>query len=205
MGTVSWLHLSDWHHQTISFDQRLMRDKLIEDIEKRTTIGDGLENIDFILFSGDISFSGAKSEFKEVKAELSDPVREAVGKNVPIFCVPGNHDIERSRIIDISPDLRNKIAQLSTTRAWQQFNDVVTLPGTASELNKPLSNYFDFLEALNCKSDRSKLYNVRTIKRGGIKIGLIGINTAWNSARFKLELMDSANFFTMGLRPIANY
>jgi 3',5'-cyclic AMP phosphodiesterase CpdA len=112
----------------MSFDQRLMRDKLIEDIEKRTTIGDGLENIDFILFSGDISFSGAKSEFKEVKAELIDPVREAVGKNVPIFCVPGNHDIERSRIIDISPDLRNKIAQLSTTRAWQQFNDVVTLP-----------------------------------------------------------------------------
>ncbi len=71
MGIVSWLHLSDWHHRCpISGDRKKKRKRLLEDIQKQT---ESLGAVDFILFSGDITNSGAKEEFDEVKTQLIDP------------------------------------------------------------------------------------------------------------------------------------
>jgi predicted phosphodiesterase len=188
MGTVSWLHLSDWHHRLpMTFDREKKRDELIKDIEKRADISDALEKIDFVLFSGDITNSGAKDEFQQVKTELVDPIRNAVGKAVPIYCVPGNHDIQRSDIDLIDADLKTEIAKLTTAEEWHRFNDTVKCAATATELNKPLSNYFDFINALGCGVSRSKLHSVQKITAGEIRIGLACINTAWNSARFKIQ------------------
>ena len=87
MGIVSWLHLSDWHHRCpISGDRKKKRKRLLEDIQKQT---ESLGAVDFILFSGDITNSGAKEEFDEVKTQLIDPVRNQLGAGVPIYCVPG--------------------------------------------------------------------------------------------------------------------
>jgi UDP-2,3-diacylglucosamine pyrophosphatase LpxH len=190
MSAVSWLHLSDWHHsqdRRISFDREKKRDALLRDIEARGQISDSLAKIDFILFSGDITFSGAKAEFDQVKTELIDPIRNVVGTNVPIYCVPGNHDIDRSSIAHIAGGLKKQIVGLTTADAWQKFNDSVSDHATATELNKPLENYFEFLAGLGCKVSRSTLHSVQKIRSGGITIGLTCINTAWNSARFKLQ------------------
>ena len=191
MGTVSWLHLSDWHHRCpISEDRKKKRKQLLEDIQKKT---DDLGPVDFILFSGDITNSGAKEEFEEVRTQLIDPIRSQLGASVPIYCVPGNHDIQRANIANISASLRNQIANLTSIDAWRIFNDTVSNnPATATELNAPLSNYFDFLDALGCGVDRSKLHSVQTIKKHDIKIGLMCINTAWNSAQFNLQHVEPA-------------
>jgi predicted MPP superfamily phosphohydrolase len=195
MGQVSWLHLSDWHHKigdraALTHDRLRKRDPLIKDIKNRSHISPNLETIDFILFSGDIANGGAKEEFDEVRRELIEPILDAVGKTVPIYCVPGNHDIERARINDIRPDLRKKIAELVTAEQWEKFDDDVTDPKVASELNKPFANYYDFLEGLGCKVSRDQLYNVYKIDAGGIKIGLLCLNTAWNSARYTIQHRD---------------
>jgi predicted phosphodiesterase len=188
---VSWLHLSDWHHdrrdKKIKFDRRIMLDQLLTDIKNRARINKRLEKIDFILFSGDIANRGAKSEFNRAKTELIDPIRKIVGAKIPIYCVPGNHDIERSRIDKISAEIRKQIAN-----DFEQLNDVISDPATARELNKPLKNYFDFTASLGNEASRSKLYAVHKIEiHKKIKIGLVCINTAWNSARFRLRHVDS--------------
>jgi predicted phosphodiesterase len=190
MKTVSWLHLSDWHHdrrdKKIKFDRKIMLDQLITDIKNRTGINKRLKKIDFILFSGDIANRGAKSEFNRAKTELIDPIRKIVGTKTPIYCVPGNHDIERSRIDKISTEIKRQIAN-----DFEQLNDVISDPATARELNKPLKNYFDLMDSLGNKASRSKLYAVHKLELHKIKIGLVCINTAWNSARFRLRHVDS--------------
>ncbi len=189
MGTISWLHLSDWHHKyPISRDRQKKRTQLLRDIKKTTTTILGA--IDFILFSGDITNSGAKEEFDEVRTELIDPIRMQLGTAIPIYCVPGNHDIQRGDIGRIAAPLRNQIASLTSPEAWLTFNETVCDPALASEINKPLSNYFDFLDGLGCPLSRSKLHSVQKIEKHGIKIGLICINTAWNSARFNLQHVE---------------
>ena len=189
MSSVAWLHLSDWHQGDPEFNRKTMRGELLSDIRKRHK---DLQRLDFILFSGDISHSGAKEEFEAATRELIDPVREIVGRDVPIYCVPGNHDIERKRTADIPPALRQQIANIASTEDWHRFNDTIDQPGTAANLNIPLTNYYDFLVALGCKSDRSKLYSVERIEKDGVKIGILCINTAWNSARFQINHKEHA-------------
>lgn len=190
MGAVSWLHLSDWHHRCpISGDRKKKSKRLLEDIRRET---ESLGAVDFILFSGDITNSGAKEEFEEVKTQLVDPIRNLLGARVPIYCVPGNHDIQRANIANITTLLKNQIANLTSIEAWRVFNDTVSDPVTATELNNPLSNYFDFLDSLGCGVDRSKLHSVHSINKDDIKIGLMCINTAWNSARFNLQHVEPA-------------
>ena len=185
MATVSWLHLSDWHHKyPISRDRKRKRTQLLKDIERITG---SLGELDFILFSGDITHSGAKEEFNEVKAELINPIRAQVGSSIPMYCIPGNHDIQWSEIANIAAPIKNQLANLKSPESWYDFNNTVSEPAIVRELNKPFSNYFDFLSDLGCPSDRSKLHSVHKIEKGGIKLGLMCINTAWNSARFNLQ------------------
>jgi len=49
---------------------------------------------DLILFTGDMTFKGAKDEFAEVD-RIFDEIREAVGGNPVLVPVPGNHDLRR--------------------------------------------------------------------------------------------------------------
>jgi hypothetical protein len=96
MSNAVWLHLSDWHQRGREFDRKAVRDALLTDLEKRESIDERLAEIDFIVFSGDLAFSGAAEEYTAVAEELLKPVLQ--GTRVPknrLFIVPGNHDLER--------------------------------------------------------------------------------------------------------------
>jgi len=77
MAKLTWIQLSDWHQKDKDFDRDVVRDALIEDIRHRTKIDPNLEKIDFIVFSGDLAFSGKKGEYQDAKEYLFDPVLEA--------------------------------------------------------------------------------------------------------------------------------
>ena len=84
MAGICWLHLSDWHQKGSDFDRKVVRDKLIADIRNRVEIDPRLEQIDFIVFSGDVAFSGQESEYKAAREYLFDQVLEATNlKSTP--------------------------------------------------------------------------------------------------------------------------
>jgi hypothetical protein len=64
MSTLTWLHLSDWHQKASDFDRRVVREALLKDLRHRVRIDSRLESVDFIVFSGDLAFSGKDSEYK---------------------------------------------------------------------------------------------------------------------------------------------
>lgn len=95
MRPICWLHMSDIHmNARDAWSQDVVLRAMSERIEKLRR--EGLEP-DFILVTGDLAFSGKADEYGLV-AEFFDAVSTASG--VPrerMFCVPGNHDIDRGR------------------------------------------------------------------------------------------------------------
>ena len=67
---------------------------LLKDIRERTKINPELEKIDFVIFSGDVAFSGKPEQYQTAKEQLFQPILDALGlKPNQLFIVPGNHDL----------------------------------------------------------------------------------------------------------------
>ena len=97
MTGITWLHLSDWHQRGKDFDRTVVRDALLQDIRDRAQIDPRLTQVEFIVFSGDLAFSGQKTEYEAVREHLLDPVLRATGLSSDrLFIVPGNHDLDRN-------------------------------------------------------------------------------------------------------------
>ena len=95
MRPISWLHVSDIHMNVRdAWSQDVVLAAMCRRIEKLRE--DGLA-ADFILATGDLAFSGKAAEYALAR-DFFEALFKASG--VPkerIFCVPGNHDIDRSR------------------------------------------------------------------------------------------------------------
>ncbi len=94
MRPISWLHLSDVHlRPRDAWAQDLVLRAMCEDIARRRTTSP----FDFVLLSGDLAFSGKPEEY-EIAATFLDDLSHATGvSKAHIYCVPGNHDINRER------------------------------------------------------------------------------------------------------------
>jgi len=102
-NTLGWLHLSDLHF----LDRHAWRDSqslkmLIEDLE--VLLKKGLR-VDLVLCTGDIGFGETKKEpledqYADAKA-FFDKVLETCRLGIDrLFVVPGNHDIDRSKVLE---------------------------------------------------------------------------------------------------------
>lgn len=93
MRSITWLQISDIHMRPRDeWSQDVILRAMSESIE-RMRDKDGAP--DFVLATGDLAFSGRKEEYKLV-GHFLDAISAASG--VPkerIFCVPGNHDVNR--------------------------------------------------------------------------------------------------------------
>src|SRR5688572_24040813 len=104
MSHLTWLHLSDWHQRGKDFNQKVVRDKLIDDLTNRKSIDPRLERVDFVVFSGDLAYFGFPEEFEAARDNLLEPVLQAVGVGRDrLFMVPGNHDLKRETITEMLP------------------------------------------------------------------------------------------------------
>lgn len=115
MANIKFLHLSDLHIGD-KYQKGLMsqtKKVVFEDIEY---ILGKLESVDIVFFTGDLVQKGTQEEFVLVEEFLIDlwKLFEKYGQNPYLFCVPGNHDLER-----IS-DLNNPIQKVLTN--WTQEN-----------------------------------------------------------------------------------
>src|ERR1017187_938694 len=119
MRGISWLHLSDWHQGGPDWDRSVVLEKLLDCIEHRAEIAAELAALDFIVFSGDLAFSGTKQQFETAWSELLEPLCSRA--NVPVkrlFIVPGNHDLERSRFDMLPAALAQGVKSRADILPW---------------------------------------------------------------------------------------
>ncbi|MGE5343300.1 MAG: tetratricopeptide repeat protein [Candidatus Omnitrophota bacterium] len=172
MAGLTWLHLSDWHQEGKDFDRRVVCDALIKDIKNRAEIHRDLENVDFVVFSGDLAFHGKKEEFETAREHLLDPVLKATGlTNDRLFIVPGNHDLDRARFRLLPADLRKPLKETRKINEW------LTDDEGREEILKPFKDYKNFVNEYT-GSKLSGYADCYQLEVGGKRIVLFGFNSA---------------------------
>jgi len=192
MGAVTWLHLSDWHHGHKAHrdsDRKITCDALLKDIRERSAIAPELARIDFIIFSGDIAWSGKAQEYQAAQRDFFEPLLEAAGLEDSgwsrLFVVPGNHDIDRDELSDESlHKLSNNLNNRSNVR------DCLAIDWKVAALMSPFGDYSEFASKCGVGNETEKVYDhpaysyVSSMEVGnGKRIAIIGLNSAWLSGR----------------------
>ncbi len=183
MSGLTWLHLSDWHQKGKDFDRTVVRDALMKDIKDRAVISTDLSKIDFAVFSGDVTYHGTVEEYQTAIDEFFNPLLEASGvERNRLFIVPGNHDLEWNALELLPSDLLDKLNTPGGVNRW------LTDERKRRTLLEPMADYTQFiLGYLDGSADGFEpafgcVYRFDVESKA---VAVIGLNSAWLSARHK--------------------
>ena len=116
MRPINWLHISDIHlHVGREWSQDVVLKAMCKNISQ---LRSEEKVLDFVLVTGDIAFSGKSEEYR-LAEEFFEDFQAASG--VPrkrIYCIPGNHDIDRTRQ---KLCFRGALSSLSNTSRVDEF------------------------------------------------------------------------------------
>lgn len=175
MRPMCWLHISDIHMRVSEkWSHDVVLEAMCQNIAKQCREG---ASADFILATGDLAFSGKVDEYRLVGA-FFDALSNASG--VPkerIFCIPGNHDVDRDRQKMCFQGVRHTL--LSTSHV-----DSFLSPGEDLEmLLKRQETYRSFLGSYFQGQDRTwtpdGLGYVSCVEIGDVRLAIVGLNSAW--------------------------
>lgn len=178
MKTITWLHLSDLNFrasdQEKKFDIDFVHESLLLDLEKLKES----DNIspDFILVTGDISFSGILDEYTRAVEFFNNILEISKLDKKSLFIIPGNHDVNRriTSSFKITDEAllasRESINQILTSKesrrmVFERFNDY------SKFINKFMGEFQPF--------DNNNYFYVRHLIIANKRIAILGLNSAW--------------------------
>jgi len=180
--TLGWLHISDLHF----LDKHAWRDsqplkKMLDDLE--VLLNEGLR-IDLVLCTGDIGFGETRTQplaaqYDDAKF-FFDRVLEIcrLGRD-RLFLVPGNHDIDRSRVLDSQTEWFRSRAR-SPEQINQKFQDahaeITHAMARLDPYRQFITNHYPHI-----KLDNGATYGAQ-LEINGISIAITGLNSAWTCA-----------------------
>jgi predicted phosphodiesterase len=175
------LHLSDihFHYPACTSDtdpDKPFRTRLVQDARERA---DKLGAIDAILVGGDIAFAGKPKEYAAAVNwlhELADACGCTRGR---IYVIPGNHDIDRTIIID---NLAVQNAQQAIIRAADKENELAKQlrhKDTGPVLLAPLSAYNDFAAPFSCQvfAPEKLFWRADVLLADGVQLRIYGLTS----------------------------
>nr|MDO8109703.1 tetratricopeptide repeat protein [Candidatus Sigynarchaeota archaeon] len=172
---VTWLHISDLHFREA--DNTTMRPALKLLLKNLTEQHREGLNLDFIVITGDIAFSGKREEYEIARCFLDELLVETGVKKEKLFIVPGNHDVDRSKIIS------------STTTDWKSVKDVdvffmyprdVITHHYLLELQGFRDFYNNYFRGIREYDDYNH-YSSDILDLGDVRVILVGLSSLWNS------------------------
>ena len=176
MRCISWLHISDIHMRPRdAWPQQVVMTAMCEDIRAKRPD----RPADFVLVTGDLAFGGKAEEYELVRDflyELSAASGVAVDR---IFCIPGNHDIDRDRQRFCFQGARSALQDAASTDAFLGNPD-------ADDFRTLLARqegYRNFQESSFANQQRlptpDGLGYVARLIIDGVRLAIIGLDTAW--------------------------
>ncbi|MCY1074685.1 metallophosphoesterase [Archangium lansingense] len=182
----AWVHLSDIHigHGGAGhvWDQKLVLSALHKDIVEEQKRGQ-LPRPEALLVTGDIAFSGEPSQYGEAKKWLLGVAKATGLDERRIFTVPGNHDVQRAA------DKESTIKRLmrGLREGADDLDEVLKNETDRGLLARRMESYLAFAAQLapGCLPEATTSlasWMHRLVARGGLRVRLVGLNTAMLSA-----------------------
>ena len=192
----TWIHLSDIHaghgDGEHAADQQLVLNELLTDIKNAPSRD--IPKINSIFVTGDLAFSGnvrSKNEYDRVKDWLAQVANTVGIGSDKIFVVPGNHDVQRN-VEEQKNEVHHLLRRLRSGE--EKIDNVLTNRRNRALLTKRMQNYLRFAAnhaPANCLGQLAELFWVYQIPlRQGLKIRLVGLNTALLAAKEEDSLGD---------------
>jgi predicted phosphodiesterase len=176
MRPFSWLHISDIHlRERDSWPQRVVMDAMSDDISR--VFAD--EPADFILVSGDLAYSGKADDYALVERFLDKIGAAASVPRERIFCIPGNHDIDRDRQKFCFQGARSILQDQSSTDSF-----LGTPAGDDLQTLLQRERHYRAFQATFCADQERAatadgLGYVARFCIDGVHLAIIGLDSAW--------------------------
>ena len=175
MRPIRWLHISDIHMRETD---PWSRDSVLLAMREHISRNSAEDiKVDFILVTGDLAFSGIANEYRLV-GKFFDALSTA--SRVPkesIYCIPGNHDLDRGR---------NKMCFIGARKVLQNQSEIDAILAGQGDLETLITrqkNYRNFQETYFSTQERNDtddgLGYVSRIALDDIQVAIIGLNSAW--------------------------
>lgn len=177
MRSITWLHISDFHfREEETWAQNTVLRAMLNDINSRCDRG---LQVDFVLVTGDLAYSGAESQYALAALFLSDLASTTNLTSRMIFCVPGNHDVQRNC---------QKACFLGARQLLQSENEVYTFLADLDERQTLMLRqqcFAAFQDEFFHDQERTRtdddLGYVSNIEIDDLRIAILGINSSWLS------------------------
>ncbi|MFZ2104536.1 MAG: metallophosphoesterase [Roseiarcus sp.] len=172
--TVRWLHLSDFHVGMDNYGQRKLFEQICGHVKE--TVASGAIP-DLVFLTGDLANRGANTEYAEFFESMLAPLLDALGGPLwagKILAVPGNHDVERTRLSYFERD-----AILESH--GQAFDPTENGNSVREQFHPRFKNYSDWDTTHSpCRWIEAPqgTYRIDCNIRGR-EVCVVGINTAW--------------------------
>ncbi len=173
------LQLSDIHFSNKPDDERIehadVREEVLNDLREKVIPNHG--PIDAILIAGDIAFSGKRHEYLVAAAWLERVIEICGCKLTNILPVPGNHDVDRSRIAAATRMIHKRLRSCSLQEASKELTDLVeTKDGT---LTDKLLDYQAFAASYGCNfiSTARPQWQRHFVLEGTLSLGFLGLTS----------------------------
>jgi predicted MPP superfamily phosphohydrolase len=145
---------------------------------------------DALFFTGDLVQGSTEerdlpSQF-QAGGQFLERLRRSLTRPIPkerVYLVPGNHDIFRSQEASTAQAWLDDLARNHGGRALEQVNEMLqTAGGHWPAFALKLRHYREFLDNHgfdHLLSDRRRLLYGQQFTIAGLRVGVVGINTAW--------------------------
>ena len=177
MLVISWLHISDFHFRTDvdKFSQEQACQALLESVKQ--AVGKG-QRLTFAVVTGDVAFSGQRSEYEEARAFLAELAATAGIGTSAFYFVPGNHDVDRSVNELAYEGGRSMIASPERVDHYLSEDRITPLLQRQSE-------FWSFVDDFTLGQERQALPSglgyVSSVTAASLNICILGLNSAWLS------------------------
>lgn len=155
---VVLVHLSDIHfNKAIAGTAYDLDEDLRNELERDSVrMKDIAGQVQGVLITGDIGFSGAAEEYRTALAWLEDYCSKLGCPSQNVWCTPGNHDVDRGAIRDsaLVQNLRRELRPSDPSKVDPWIEKYSRDPAAAELLYSPIANYNqEFASKFRCQID----------------------------------------------------
>ena len=177
---ITWLHISDLHFKSLDiYNSSIIHEAFFNDLV--VFIREKSLLVDLVFITGDIAFSGNNDEYILANTFLDRLISTLNINKDRVFIVPGNHDINRKQITQLTEDLITSIDNRDkANNVLSSEEDINYICKKFSQYSIFLNNYFgDSLSKYLINKNLSNF--TRLLSISGKKVAIIGLNSSWLS------------------------